>query len=112
MARLMIDPVHDLPETAWILFAKAIGAVAGSAISIAYILPKGRREAALRFLTGMVIGLIFGTSVGLKLATELDLVEHLSIFEISLTGAALASLFAWWGLGILARLGERYNLTR
>lgn len=108
----MHHSMNDLPDTTWIWLAKAIGAIAGSAISIAYILPKGRREAALRFLTGVVIGMIFGTSVGIKLATELGLFKHLSIFEISLTGAALASLCAWWGLGILTRIGERYNTAK
>jgi len=103
------DTVQDLPEQSWLFVAKAIGAVAGSAVSIAYVLPNGRREAAIRFLTGAVAGLVFGSAVGHKMAEIMELSEVLSRFEIALTGATLASLSAWWGLGILARLADRHG---
>lgn len=35
-----------MTDAAWLWTAKATGAVAGSAISLAYMLPRGRREAA------------------------------------------------------------------
>jgi len=46
------------------------------------------------------------------MAASLELSGHLSAFEVTLTGAAIASLCAWWGLGVLARLAERHGTTR
>ena len=34
--------------------AKGLGSAAGAAVSLVYMLPKGRREAASRFFTGPV----------------------------------------------------------
>jgi hypothetical protein len=99
-------------EAFWLLAAKAIGAVAGSAISLAYVLPKGRREAALRFFCGVAAGMVFGTSAGLKLAEYLGISAELGRFEIAMSGAAAASLCAWWALGILARFANRYGANR
>ena len=42
------------------LLARLAGAVGGAAISVAYVLPRGRREAGLRFFTGVTAGVIFG----------------------------------------------------
>jgi len=39
-------------QTNWLWLAKVAGAVGGSAISLAYILPHGRREAASRLRSG------------------------------------------------------------
>lgn len=83
--------------------AKLAGAVAGSAISVAYLLPRGRREAAARFLIGIVTGLVFGAPAGLSLAAHLGLIEALDQSERAIMGSAAASLCAWWALGILAR---------
>ncbi|MBS3650804.1 hypothetical protein KEU06_19515 [Pseudaminobacter sp. 19-2017] len=94
----------DLYEAAWIWVAKGAGAVAGSAISLAYMLPTGRREAAIRFAVGLVCGLVFGGTAGLKIATELGLEETIGSTELALMGAAAASLSAWWALGLLKRM--------
>jgi hypothetical protein len=96
-------------ETVWLIAARLAGAIAGSAISVAYILPKGRREAALRFLTGVVAGLVFGSSAGLMIADRLGLAGRLSAAETALTGAAIASLCAWTALGMLARYAARLS---
>ncbi len=101
--------MSDLSQAAYIWSAKGVGALAGSAISIAYMLPKGRREAAIRFCVGVVTGLVFGAPAGMKIAVSLDLAAMLSPAEISLMGAAAASLFSWWGLGMLARLSTQYR---
>ena len=93
----------DMSSPAALWAAKTAGAIAGSAISLAYILPRGRREAALRFVVGIVSGLVFGGVAGLKLAAELGLSEHMSTSEIMLSGAALASLCAWWAVGFAVR---------
>ena len=100
---------QNSPDALWLIAAKAIGSISGSAISLAYILPRGRREAALRFLTGVAAGMIFGTSAGVKLADTLGVSSELSRFEIAMTGAAAASLCAWWSLGILVRIARRYG---
>ncbi len=58
-----------LTEAGWIWAAKGAGAMAGSAISLAYLLPRGRREAASRALpAALVSGLVFGGTAGLKIA--------------------------------------------
>ncbi len=87
--------------------AKVLGAFAGSAISLVYMLPKGRQEAAGRFLTGLACGLIFGDPAGLWLAQKLDLLASLSPEDIVLAGATAASLLAWWSLGLLVRFLDR-----
>ena len=99
-------------EAVWPFAAKAAGALSGAAISLAYVLPKGRREAALRFLTGFAAGMVFGYPAGLKLAAMLGLSGQLSAAEIAMCGAAASSLAAWWALGALARFAETYSFTR
>ena len=94
-------------ETAWLWAAKLAGAIAGSAISVAYVLPHGRREAALRFTVGVVSGLIFGGAAGLKIASELGVETAIGAFEVMLMGSAAASLSAWWALGLVMRIFER-----
>lgn len=102
-------PLQVLGDAGGELLAKFVGAVFGSAISLAYILPRGRREAALRFATGLAAGMVFGTVAGLKIAAYLELETMLSPFEIALVGAAAVSLCAWWALGVIARLAARYG---
>lgn len=109
----MTDPnsgptlIPMIPEDVWLFVAKLIGAIAGSAVSIAYLLPKGRREAALRFAIGITSGLVFGTVVGLKIADEIGISDRITTFEMTLSGAAVASVCAWWGLGVLSRIAGR-----
>jgi undecaprenyl pyrophosphate phosphatase UppP len=99
--------MHDITEAAWIWVAKGAGAVAGSAISLAYVLPKGRREAAIRFAVGLICGLIFGGAAGLKIAKELKIAGELHQIEITLMGSAAASLAAWWAVGFVIRALSR-----
>ena len=97
----------EMSEAAWIWAAKGAGAVAGSAISLAYILPRGRREAAIRFAVGTACGLVFGGAAGLKLVAELGIAEAIGPVETMLMGAAAASLTAWWALGFVMRAFRR-----
>ena len=97
----------DISGTAWLWLAKGAGAVAGSAISLAYILPRGRREAAARFAVGVVSGLVFGGTAGLKIAVELDVEGLIGPTETVLMGSAAASLCAWWALGAVMRVMKR-----
>jgi len=90
-------------DTHWLWMAKVAGAVAGSAISLAYILPHGRREAAARFAVGVVCGLVFGGTAGLKIASELGIENLLGPGEMMMMGSAAASLCAWWALGFAMR---------
>ena len=95
------------PVTALALWvSKIAGAVAGSAISVAYLLPRGRREAASRFMIGTVTGVVFGPPAGLMLAAQMHLDETLDSSELVLMGSAAASLCAWWALGILGRFAD------
>ncbi len=93
----------DISQTAWLWVAKGAGAIAGSAVSLAYILPRGRREAAVRFLAGTVCGVIFGGAAGLKIAMQLGVEQALGPVEVALMGSAAASLCAWWALGMAMR---------
>lgn len=100
----------DMSGTAWLWAAKGAGAVAGSAVSLAYILPTGRRDAAARFAVGVVCGLVFGGTAGLKIATELGIEAMIGPTEMLLMGSAAASLFAWWALGFVIRSLQRGRL--
>ena len=93
----------ELTDAAWLWAAKGAGAVAGSAISLAYILPRQQREAAARFAVGVVCGLVFGGTAGLKIANELGIRDAIGANEIVLMGSAIASLCAWWVLGFARR---------
>ncbi len=93
----------EMSDPGWLWLAKGAGAVAGSAISLAYILPHGRREAAARFAVGVVSGLVFGGTAGVKIASELGIDRLLGSAEMMMMGAAAASLCAWWALGFVMR---------
>jgi hypothetical protein len=95
--------MSGLSEGAALWGIRALGAVAGSAISVAYILPKTRREAAIRFAVGLVSGLVFGGAAGVEIGEWLGLTDALSKSELMLTGSAAASLCAWWALGAMKR---------
>ena len=99
--------MSEVSGTAWLWAAKGAGAVAGSAVSLAYILPHGRREAAVRFAVGVVCGLVFGGTAGLKIAVELGIDGLLGPAETMLMGSAAASLCAWWALGAVIRMLRR-----
>ncbi|MBB3539754.1 DUF6107 family protein [Rhizobium sp. BK399] len=99
----------DLSNDAGLWATRALGASAGAAVSLVYLLPKSRREAASRFFTGLACGTIFGGPTGICIAERLALADRLSASEIVLSGSAAASLCAWWGLGILSRIAGRYG---
>lgn len=88
--------------------ARLTGSVAGVGISLVYLLPQSHREAASRFMCGMLSGVIFGGPLGLWLARHFALSDGLSTQDIVLAGSAAASLSCWWVLGILTRLASRY----
>jgi uncharacterized protein DUF6107 len=94
------------PEPA-MLAARIAGAVAGALVSLAYMMPKGAREAVARGVAGIVSGLVFGAPAGVALAQWMGVAELLSPAETLLTGSAAASMTAWWVLGVLARIADR-----
>ena len=104
--------MNNVSDAAWLWAAKSAGAVAGSAVSLAYMLPRGRREAALRFAVGVVCGLVFGGTAGLKIADELEISNAIGTYELLLMGSAAASLSAWWALGFLMRAFEHGGQAR
>lgn len=99
--------MSDMTNAAWIWAAKGGGAVAGSAISLAYMLPRGRREAAARFAVGITSGMVFGGAAGIKVAVLLEIERLLGPLETLVMGSAAASLFAWWLLGFALRALDR-----
>jgi hypothetical protein len=105
----MADLGNDPGAMLGVWAAKMFGATAGAGISLIYLLPKSRREAASRFMTGISCGLIFGAPTGLWLEARLGIAGLLSGPEMMLAGSACASLCAWWVLGALARLADRYG---
>ncbi|MDE1159319.1 MAG: DUF6107 family protein [Neorhizobium sp.] len=88
---------------------RLIGAAAGAGVSLVYLLPKSRREAASRFATGLSCGLIFGAPTGIWLTERLGIGADLSGSETLLAGSAAASLCAWWVLGALQRIAARFG---
>lgn len=102
----------EISDPGWLWLAKGAGAVAGSAISLAYILPHGRREAAIRFAVGVVCGLVFGGTAGLKIAAELGIERVIGPAEMMMMGAAAASLCAWWALGVVMRAFDGNRIGR
>ena len=70
-------------------------------------MPSGRREAAARFAVGIVMGLIFGPTVGLKIAAEFGVGDLAGTLQTMLMGSAAASFCAWWALGFVKRVFER-----
>ncbi|WP_378943688.1 DUF6107 family protein [Mesorhizobium sp. ANAO-SY3R2] len=102
----------EISDPGWLWLAKGAGAVAGSAISLAYILPHGRREAAVRFAVGVVCGLVFGGTAGLKIASELGVERLIGPSEMMMMGAAAASLCAWWALGFVMRAFDGNRIGR
>lgn len=99
----------DFPSGVEIWSARVLGALAGASISLAYLLPRNRQDAALRFLTGVASGLMFGGPTGLWIAGKLDLTAGITISERMLAGSAVASLCAWWTLGALSRIATRWG---
>ncbi|TPW32970.1 hypothetical protein FJU11_00575 [Pararhizobium mangrovi] len=93
----------------WIYLAKIAGALAGALISLVYLLPHTHREASSRFFIGVVSGLVFGGAVGTALAERFGIVGMLSAPEQMLMGSAAASLSAWWVLGALSRIAQRFG---
>jgi len=94
-------------DASLVWFAKIVGAVAGSAVSLAYMLPNDKREAAIRFAVGIICGMVFGGAAGVKIAETLSLQTLLGRAELMLMGSTAASLAAWSVLGILKRFAER-----
>lgn len=91
--------MSEFSSATWLWAAKGGGALAGSAISLAYMLPHGRREAAARLAVGVVSGMVFGGAAGIKIAATLGIDGQLGRFETLLMGSGAASLMAWWVLG-------------
>ena len=100
--------MSEFTQESGLLAARVTGSLAGVGISLVYLLPSSHREAASRFICGMLCGMIFGGPVGLWLAKHFSLSEDLSQVDILLAGSAVASLTCWWVLGILVRLANRY----
>ena len=99
------------PTDAIVWIARVAGALAGSAISLGYLLPRRKREAFLRFGTGVVAGLVFGAPVGIHLMRFLEMRDEITRIEMNLIGATLVSLCAWSTLGIATRLMRRNGLS-
>lgn len=99
----------DVAQEIGLWLAKGLGAAAGALISLVYLLPKSRREAAGRFFIGVASGMIFGGAVGVALSDWLAIDQRLTPIELTLMGSAAASLCAWWALGVLARVAERWG---
>ncbi|MDO3441304.1 DUF6107 family protein [Agrobacterium sp. V1] len=101
--------MSEFANEAGIWAARITGAVAGAGVSLVYLLPKSKREAASRFITGVSCGMIFGGPIGLWIVQQLDIAGALSGREIMVAGSAAASMMAWWGLGVMVRVASHYG---
>lgn len=100
-------PTHDPGGETMLWLARALGAVAGSAISLAYVLPRGRRDAAIRFMSGTAGGFMFGTPIGIYVAEHLAIADKLTAEQTVLMGAGLSSLLLWWAIGVAMKASPR-----
>ena len=96
--------MSEIPNGPGFWLERLLGTGAGSLVSLAYLMPKGRQEAFSRLAVSLASGMVFGGQTGLLMADRLGLGDHLSASELMLSGSAAASLSAWWVLGILARI--------
>ena len=92
--------------------ARGAGALAGSSVSLVYLVPQGRREAVSRFIVGLITGLVFGAATGDKIIELVGLPEGTARIEALLMGATAASFASWWALGLLVRLMEHHGPSR
>lgn len=110
MHRLLLEAPGAATDTV-VWLARVIGALAGSAISLGYLLPRRKREAFLRFGVGVLTGLIFGAPAGIHFVRWFEMRDDVSRVEMNLIGATLVSLCAWSALGIASRLMRRNGLS-
>lgn len=89
---------------------RAIGASAGAVLSLVYLMPMRWQEAAARFATGIICGLIFGSSVGSFMVTTFKI--DVPADELQLAGACAASFCSWWALGMIARKLKHREKTK
>lgn len=108
--RVHVDPAAPASDLV-VWAARMVGALAGSAISLAYLLPRRRREAFLRFGVGVAAGLVFGAPAGIHLVRWLDMRDEVTRLELNLIGATLVSLCAWSALGIATRVMRRHGFA-
>ncbi len=96
-------------DIAWLWFAKVAGAIAGATVSVLYMPPRGRREAAARFAVGIICGIVFGGAASVKIMKALTLEAVIGRTELMLIGSTSASLASWSALGVFKRFRERFK---
>jgi hypothetical protein len=74
---------------------KAVGAAAGTIMSLAIIMPETKLEAARRACVSMLAGILFGS----PLRRWMEWNGH----EGEIAGAAVVAIFGWFVIGMLAR---------
>ena len=84
--------MSEFANEAGIWAARITGAVAGAGVSLVYLLPKSKREAASRFITGVSCGMIFGGPIGLWIVQQLDIAGALSGREIMVYSPHIAGV--------------------
>ena len=105
-------------DIAWLWFSKVAGSIAGAIISLFYMPPHGRREAAARFVVGIICGIVFGGAASVKITKALALEAVLGRTELMLIGSTSASLRKTWsrcpGLHSLpfSRIGTWHSTIR
>jgi len=109
MTHLETEIGAGLGNGAGLWAANVLGAIAGAGVSLIYLVPKNRREAWSRFISGVSFGLIFGGPTGIWMAERLGISDAVSGIDMMLSGSATASLCAWWVLGAMSRIAARYG---
>jgi uncharacterized membrane protein len=84
-----------LLEWGIVVALKAVGATAGTIMSLAIIMPETKLEAARRACVSMLAGILFGT----PLRVWMEWKGH----EGEIAAAAVVAIFGWFVIGMLAR---------
>lgn len=94
-------PAGPLTEWAIVLVIKAIGAAAGTIMSLAIIMPETKLEAARRACVSMLAGILFAWPVKKYMEWQ----GH----EGEIAASAVVAIFAWFVIGTAARTAARWR---
>lgn len=83
--------------------AKAVGAVLGSILALAFLPPNNMRDFVTRSVFSLISGFVFSDPVRVWLKWDADI-------SMNMAAASLTALASWWVWGAVVRLIGAYKL--